>query len=450
MLVASLALSVAILFATRRNKGPEWAMALMWAICVGPIAIGMIDFRFVNIGRWLLDIVICGSMLCMLGGALFYRTYVGGYVAIPVDPVQEADDFERMRRVCRWLWIIGMLGGFCLIADFVMAGNRSLSNINELRDTFVTKESASFFARIGSLLTWAGPFCFLFALLFRDRLKPGELVFFLLPIGAFLLGALLSAGRQAAFQVLLFSLIGQALYRIRKGPAADGSGRVFIYATAAAMVSYMGFIAIVRNDNRISDVKSEVLARLFDFTTAGWFDAAVAPLGTGIRETIIEAVVYFSSSVALFDRFLDTDLKGISFGAMNLPFLYRQLTPLTGIDVIQMYELKVATLNAQNVIGVGWTTTLSHLIMDFGYGGSAILLFLQGMLGAWAWRKALRQGDFISCVFATLMTIAAIYMPLLPAFSDTNLFLMLIFCIVWRFVGTSGAAPAPATTDPAA
>lgn len=441
MLVASLVLSVAILFATRRNKGPEWAMALMWIVCITPITIGMIDFRFVNTQRWLLDGVISASLISVIAGAGLYKLYAGRYAAVPVDPAVEADDFERMRRLCRLLWFVGMLGGLCLIADFVSVGNRSLSNINELRDSFVTQQSASIFARIGSLLAWAGPICFLFALLFRDRLQKHELLFFLMPIGAFLLGALLSAGRQAAFQVLLFSLIGQALYRIRKGPASDGSGRVFIYAVAAAMVGYMGIIAIIRNDSRISDVKSEVLARLFDFTTAAWFDKLVAPLGIGIRETIIEAVVYFSSSVALFDRFLDTDLRGIAYGAMDFPFLYRQLTPFTGVDVMQMYDLKVATLNAQNVIGVGWTTTLSHLIMDFGYIGSAILLFLQGVLGAWAWRKALVQGDFISCVIASLMIIAAIYIPLLPAFSDTNLFFMIIFCFVWRLFGKTGPLP---------
>lgn len=434
MLVASLAITLAILFASRRNKGPEWALALMWFVCVAPLTIGLIDFRFVNINRWLLDLVISGSMLCVFAGAMTYRLYVGGYMAIPADPIREADDFERMRVLCRWLWLVGMLGGLCLITDFIVSGNRSLSDINDLRDSFVTQQSASIFARVGSLLTWGGPFCFLFVLLFRDRLRKWEILFFILPIGAFLLGALLSAGRQAAFQVLLFTIIGQVLYRLRKGPSANRSGRTFIYVVAAAMISYMGFIAIVRNDSRISDVKSEVLARLFDFTTAGWFDAIIAPFGTGIRETIIEAVVYFSSSVALFDRFLDTDLDAISYGAMNFPFLYRQISPLTGIDVANMYQLKVGALNAQNVIGVGWTTTLSHLIMDFGYRGSAILLFLQGLLGAWAWRKALRQGDFISCVFATLMMIAAIYLPLLPAFSDTNLFLMLLFCFAWRIV----------------
>ena len=437
MLMASLTLCVVILFASRRNKGPEWAMALMWAVCIAPLVIGLIDFRFVNVSRWLLDIVISASLICVSAGALTYRVYVGSYVAVPVDPLAEAEDFERMRRLCRWLWLIGILGGLCLIADFVFIGNRSLSNINELRDSVVMQQSASIFARIGSLLTWAGPICFLFGMLFRDRLTKRELIFYLLPIGAFLLGALLSAGRQAAFQVLLFSLIGQVLYRIRKGPAAGNSGRTFVYAVVGAMVSYMGFIAIVRNDSRISDVKSEVLARLFDFTTARWFDVAVSWLGTGVRETIIEAVVYFSSSVALFDRFLDTDLNGIAYGAMDFPFLYRQITWLTGVDVIQMYDLKVATLNAQQVIGVGWTTTLSHLIMDFGYRGSALLLFIQGLVGAWAWRKVLLQGDFISCVFASLMTIAAIYMPLSPAFSDTNLFLMLAFCFVMRMVGVA-------------
>lgn len=442
MLLISLATALVGLHVSRRHKGPEWAMALMWIICILPIAIGMIDYKFVDISRWLLDAVVSGSIISVFLGAGIYHFYAGDYVVSPADINFQRDDFEQMRRLCRGLWIIGMTGGLFLIADFMVYGNNSLVNIVELRDSFVTQESASIFARLGSVMTWAAPFCFMFALLFRNRLSRSESLLFMLPIGAFLLGALLTAGRQAAFQVLLFTIIGQALYRIRNANEEDRSGRTFLVVVASAMVGYMGFIAIVRNDNRISNLKSEVLARLFDFTTARWFDAIIAPLGSGLRETLIEALVYFSSSVALLDRFLDARLEAVSFGAMNLPFVYRQLTALTGIDVAKMYELKVATLNAQNVIGVGWTTSVSHLIMDFGFFGAAVALMGQGWLGAWAWRQALIRGDFISCMLATLMTTAAIYTPLLPAFSDTNLFLMMLFCCGWRLFGPKSLAVA--------
>lgn len=433
MLMLSTATAAVVLYATRRNKGPAWAMSAMWLVCIVPLALGIITYAFVGLAGSILDQVVAGSILCVALGALLEHLFRGEYVRMVPDESLVEQDFEAMRRVARLLWLVGMAGGLCVVLDFIVSGGGSLLNLSELRDSFVTRDSASVFGRVGSLLTWACLFCYLFALIFRDRMRPLETLFFMAPIIAYLLGALLSAGRQAAFQVLIFTIIGQVLYRIRSRRAE--SSRALLLVVSGLMVAYMGFIAVARNDNRISDVKAEVLERLFMFHTAPWFDSITSLFGSGIRNTIIEAVVYFTSSVALFDRFLDTKLEGVSAGAMNFPFLYRQLEPLTGINVADMYQLKVATLEALGVIGVGWTTTISHLIMDFGFVGAALALAVQGYLGAWAWRRALTGGDYIDCMLAALLTTASIYLPLLPAFSDTNLFLMMLFCIGWRLFG---------------
>jgi len=435
MFVLSLTTSVTCLYLTRRNKGPTWAMAFMWIVCMAPISLGVIVYEFVDPHRWLLDIVIAASIIAVAAGAWIENIVHGDYRAQQISSISEAIDFEIMHKLAKGLWVIGMIGGVCVVADFVVSGRGSLLNLAELRDSFVTRDSATIFGRVGSLLTWACLVCYIFALIFRDRMTRFQSATFMLPVGAFLLGGILSAGRQAAFQVLLFTIIGQALYRIRGGPRVAQSGRTLVAIVTGSMVSYMGFIAIARNDSRISDIKADVLARLFQYHTASWFDKTLTIVGSGIRNTIIEAVVYFTSSVALFDQFLDTHLVGVSYGAMNFPFLFRQLESVTGISVEGMYELKVATLDAQNVIGVGWTTTISHLIMDFGFLGTLLALFVQGYLGAWAWRRALTGGNLIDCILACLMTVAAVYLPLLPSFADTNLFLTLVFCFLWRSFG---------------
>ncbi|KQM81677.1 hypothetical protein ASE67_17195 [Sphingomonas sp. Leaf23] len=445
MLTASLALAVALIFLSRSVRGPIWAAGFAWAVCIAPIVLGIIDYRYLDYSDSSLGLVLSMAMLAFAAGAGIEHFYRGPIVRLSVPTTVAQQDFQAMMPIARVCWLIGMIGGTCLVLDFVMNGGGSLLNLADLRDSFVSKESASALSRAASVMTWACLFSYLFALIFRRELGVERTIFFALPVIGFLLNAVLAAGRQAALQMILVTVIGQIFWKIRTPDAPstetkNKSGSGFVLAISGLMVAYMGYVAIARNDSRISSVKSEVLARLFDFDLSGTFDAIISLFGNGVRETVIEALVYFSSSIALFDRFLKTDLFGISKGAMNFPFLYRQIEPLTHINVADMYQLRVAALDSQFVIGVGWTTAIANIIMDFGYVGMVIFLMAQGFLSAIAWRAAVSGGSFLDCVLATLGLIGAIYLPLIPAFSDNNIFFLLLFCLAvkWFDVRRSG------------
>ncbi|MEG3092917.1 O-antigen polymerase [Sphingomonas sp. PB1R3] len=438
MLTASLALAVALLFLSRNVRGPIWAASIAWMICIAPIVLGIIDYRYLDYSDPRLGSILCGAMLAFAGGAAVEHAFRGPVIRRTVPEETAYQDFLSMMPIARVCWLIGIIGGGFLVIDFVMNGGSSLMNLADLRDSFVGKESASPLSRAASVMTWACLFSYLFALIFRRELGIKQTIFFALPVVGFLMNAVLSAGRQAALQMILVTVIGHILWKIRtpKPSVSDAqpkSGSGFVIAISGLMVAYMGYVAIARNDSRISSVKSEVLARLFDFDLSPTFEYIIGWFGSGVRETVIEALVYFSSSIALFDRFLKTDLFGISYGAMNFPFLYRQIEPLTNIDVAVMYQLRVTALDAQQVIGVGWTTAIANLIMDFGFVGAAVFLMLQGFLSAIAWRAAARGGSFLDCVLATLGLIGALYLPLIPAFSDNNLFFLLWFCLAIKW-----------------
>lgn len=435
MLTASLALAVALLFLSRRVRGPIWAASLAWIICISPIVLGVIDYLYLDHGDPRLGTAISAAMLCFAGGAALELFFRGPVMRTGVAPDDAMQDFRFMMPIARFCWLAGMVGGACLVLDFVLNGRGSLLDLADLRDSFVGMEAASALGRAASVMTWACLFSYLFALIFRRELGPRWTLFFATPVVGFLLGAVLAAGRQAALQIILVTVMGQVLWKIRSGQKEKKSRSGFVFIISAVMVIYMGYVAIARNDSRVSDVKSEVLARFFDFTTAPMFDAVAGLFGTSVRETLIEALVYFSSSIALFSRFLQTDLYDISKGAMNFPFLYRQLEPLIGIDPGDMYQLRVAALEAQRVIGVGWTTAISHLIMDFGFVGAGLFLAVQGFVSSVVWRSAVSGGPFLDCVLATLMIIAAVYLPLIPAFSDNNIFLLLLFCVGAKWFG---------------
>jgi hypothetical protein len=117
-----------------------------------------------------------------------------------------------------------------------------------------------------------------------------------------------------------------------------------------------------------------------------------------------------------------------------VPFVMRQLEPFTGIGVIDALNAKTDALSATGVIGVGWTTGISFLIMDVGRVGAGVVLFAQGLYTSYAWRRAIVGSDFHEILVALVLMALTIYMPLLAGSSDTNLFLLWLFCIGTNFV----------------
>jgi hypothetical protein len=196
------------------------------------------------------------------------------------------------------------------------------------------------------------------------------------------------------------------------------------------MLAYMGYVGIARNDGLVSNDKTEVLARLFDYTLPSYIELVFGSLGEGVRATLIEGLVYFSSSVALFLMFLKVEFSQLYLGVMSFPFVMRQLEPLTAISVIGALETKIQLMSGEGVIGAGWTTGISSYIMDFGRVGAAVFLFLQGYYSAYAWRRAVLGNDFHEALVALVLLTLVIYMPLIAASSDTNLFLLWSFGVV--------------------
>ena len=236
-------------------------------------------------------------------------------------------------------------------------------------------------------------------------------------------------------QILIFALLALALKRVQQ-PARRAAGRSNLalgLGISLLMVAYMGYVASARNDAALSEDKTQVLIELFDFSMAPWLESLLALTSSSVRAGIVEGAVYFSSSVSLFSVFLRQHIASHSFGAMSLPFVFRQIEPLTGISVIGALNDKIQTMTDAGVIGVGWTTAISSYILDFGRIGAALVLFLQGYFSACAWRRARTGTDFQDSAIALILLTAAIYMPLIAASGETNLLLLLGFCLFARW-----------------
>jgi hypothetical protein len=259
---------------------------------------------------------------------------------------------------------------------------------------------------------------------------------FALPIAGYFLVSVFSAGRQTAFQIVLCALLMPLVSARTSGvPGPQRSrrtltrDRITILAAVTTMVVYMGYVAVARNDGAISTDKAEVLARLFQVQVSPGIDRVLSTFGTGVRTALIEGMVYSSSPITLFGQVLTADHINLAYGAKSLPFIYRQLEPLTGISVVGTLQDTRALLARTGVAGMGWSTALSSYIIDFGFIGTGAVLWLQGSYAAYTWRRAHARGTFHDKVVAMLMLVNAIYMPFFPASGETSLLLLWLFCL---------------------
>jgi hypothetical protein len=429
MMLAVCFLLVGLLFATRRTKGPIWALGISWLVCILPIATGVIDYTYFSTWDVGFAVVLTTYLLCFVVGVAVHDRIM------PLRPVSHSDMADAYRGAIMWAklaWAAAVAGTLCVIIDFILYKGAGLDDLTALRDIVVGGDSASWFARVGSVLTWGCLYCFAFAIFFSEILPRGRFIIFLLPISGYFLTALFSAGRQAALIIIIFALLIPMLKKnqhITK-VAQRKAGWVLPIGLSLAMIAYMGYVAIARNDGAISSDKSEVLAELFDYTLPSIVEYFLGIFGDGIKTTLIEALVYFSHSVALFSKFLTIEFPQLYAGIMSQPLIMRQLEPITGMSVIGALQDRTDLLGATGVIGVGWTTGISAYIMDFGRIGAAVILFLQGFYTAYAWRRAVLGNDFNEALVAVILLALVIYTPLLAASSDANLFLLWVFGVV--------------------
>lgn len=422
-------LLVGLLVVTRHKKGPIWVFCIPWLLCILPIAIGVINYNSFSDWDVGFALVLTSYLLSFVAGVVIHDLLMSESLVNNFDIHQS---YLNTIKWARFAWVIAVIGTVSVIIDFAFYKGTGLDDLSALRDAIVGGESASWIARVGSVLTWGCLYCYAFALFFRDILSRNKFIFFLSPVVGYFLTALFSAGRQAALVIIIFTLLVPVLKKNTKTSkvAQRKAGLVLPVGLSLVMIGYMGYVAIARNDELISSDKTEVLATLFDYTLSASVEYSFGVFGDAIKTTLIEAMVYFSHSVALFSNFLTIEFPRLYAGIMSQPFIMRQLESITGMSVTGAMQDRADLMTATGVIGVGWTTGISSYIMDFGRIGAAVVLFFQGFYTAFAWRRAVSGNDFHEALVALVLLTLVIYMPLLAASSDTNIFLLWLFGVM--------------------
>jgi oligosaccharide repeat unit polymerase len=424
-----------------RNGGPLLAMAIAWLVCLTPVATGMISYGYLAFSSDRYVWIVALSVAAFLGGTFLAAMFH------PAPPVARTPNYDWDSDLARWLPV----AKFCLavsavaiasaIANIVTLGY-SLTDLGVIREGVINADAAGLLPRITSITIWACFFCIAFALYFRHKLKIWQFLLFASTGVGIFLSTLAVAGRGSVFQVVLLTLVLEAI-RARRLDKGSG-GRRFL--TKMAVLGASGFYIVYITMNRSTGgggglEKADQLLYLFNASLNPMIESALEYFGGEVREFVVESLIYVSHTVPLFSVFVEIDFGPLGWGLHDFPFVFRQFEPFFHYNVIEAYRLRTFYLQAEGVIGVGWNTALASLLLDFGTPGMLIFMAAQGFVSQWSWSGVRRQRGFGMVLVCVVMMIAAVYLPYMGAFSDTNMFLLMSFLALTAFIRSRSRAP---------
>lgn len=422
-------------------------LALTWLVAAAPITLGIIEYNFYYIEDITYEITLFSYILAFAFGVTVARLFIFPQLRRPTTQIDSADYLSQLNEIVRFCWWLGMFGSSCLFIDFFISRGGSLSDFAALRSEFTLRsESSSIFGKLAAVSVWSSFYCFIMLLYYWDGIAIKSRLYLAVPVVGYFLTSLLTAGRQAAFQIVVASVLIM-VYRpkAKSTHKLQASRRIFAVSIVGTLVAYMGFIAVVRNDGAISDDKRIVLRQLFDYRISDTLSYIETLIDQNLSVFIEEYLTYFTAQIVLFRSFLEVNPSEHYYGLFTFPFMFRQFQDITGMSVIDALLNKTISMERAGVISAGWTTAISSYIQDFGRYGAYPFLVLLGGYSEYTWKKAQVSGDFHDFVIMMLMFMSAIYMPMFPASSDTNFFLLWLFCLLVRFspgYRTAGRKPA--------
>ncbi len=446
MFIVLAAALFAILASNWKRGGPVSVLAITWLIPTLMLMLHVINYEDFPEANIMFELVLLSYISCFVCGAVVFRRK--RFRAMPSKGVILSDDVTVVAPLAYFCWWLGLIGTLCLWLDFAMKGSAAdISDLTALHEAMLKSEGISIFGKVSNVTSWASLYCYAFALTYWGRLGLVQRWYLFLPVGGYFLGSVFNGGRQAAFQILIVSLLIYLFapkQNFELTPKASLYKRsvklLYLFGAVCALAAYMGYVAAARNDNAISDDKTVVLRMLFNYDMMPAINDFENMLGTKTKGLIEEGVVYFSSPIPLFKSFLASDYRN-SYGVFTFPFLMRQLQPITGLSVLDTLLDKTRALEDAGAMGFGWTTAISSYIADFGLAGAGVFLFILGYYSEHVWFKARTRGRFHDWVTLVVLLLSVIYMPLIPISSDTNVFFLWVFCIVAERFGTIWRMP---------
>ncbi|MDR6116799.1 MULTISPECIES: hypothetical protein [unclassified Sphingomonas] len=416
--------------------GPVRSLLIAWLVCLAPTAFGMVSYDYLVFTGNDYLFVIAASIGAFLIGAAMVHLRPNRYAeprAASLVQIDFAADYARWRRIGTWCLPIAAISIIMTALNIVTSG-LDLSNLAAVRADVIDMTGATVWARIAAVTTWACFLCLGLGIYFRSEMGPWRAALYMSMASGIFLNMLSLAGRNAVLQLILFCLALEATRTSRR--RAAGLGNASSLSTRLAIGSagafYMLFITLNRSSDGSAGDRNATLYRLFNANLSPKLDAALDYVPF-LKSTIVEFILYVTHTAPLFAISMRVDFGRHFYGIFSFPFLLRQLEPIFGHSVAAALDLKRLYIQSAGVIGFGWTTALSSFIMDFGYTGCIVVMFIQGFSSQYIWRITRAGGNFAFVMMNVLMIISAAFIPFLPFFSDTGQFLLMIALLAFAY-----------------
>lgn len=425
-----LLLSLLLLFRGSRFRLLQ-LFAVCWLVTLAPVATGIIEYE-PSVNRLeLYPVVLSLLLLCFLIGYVAVdslcpsnRMVFGKCNRVPVLSTTSSVSLVKL------LTFLGMLGSLLQVVDILSSGVNVFAGIAESRESYASR-NVGVLAQVGVLLSWGSLYAAVFIVSSFPRLTLGWRLVSIVSLFSYVAIAIASVGRQTVFQLALVVVMS---YLFAKRDYCDVAqkfkSRTVLIIVIGLAIGYMFFVAWARNDGAISEDKIEVLKHYFNFTIASWFMGILDALPDYAASGVVEGLVYFTSSIALFGEFLGTDSGGPYFGAFSFPLFFRRFEWLAGFSVVDAMTARSVALDSANIMPVAWYTAFSSLVSDFGIYTTPFFVFFWGALAAWSWHREYSECSVQSRVLLVCMCISIVYMPLSLFTGDPNVFLMFIFSLI--------------------
>lgn len=442
LLIATLS-SVALL--TRVGKLPVFWIFAPWIAAFAPVWLGVVEYTNPPVRAEVAFFVLSHLLIVCFGYAVAFSARRASEFSLKESgtAVQQTElaplqlrklEFARIAPVIDGLVLMGCAGSTLFIIDALFVSGFATGDAFETRFNYIESGSSNL-GRLAPMLA-GGCYVALIAIFwFGGATLGGRLPFYAAAAVSITAFSVLSAGRQAIFQFLLFSLIAWLLtrntVRLNRTKFKKVIVRSVFALLALAMVWQMVALSSERNSGRIADITAYLL-----FIFGARLDIEVLQflqqLPTELTVGLVTGLLYFSSQLSSLAAFLDaaaSETWATGFGAYQFPWLYRRFEILGIPSVLEILEFRRDYLRSQGYMSVSWSTSLAVYVNDFGYIASFIYSFCVGLIGGTLYIGYIRNRTFFSFCLLIASYSYLFYMIIFPLSSDTIFFFFVL--IVW-------------------
>lgn len=422
-------------------KSPIYWLIVPWVIVFSPTVFGVIKYWNPPIGPQVPAFVLTHLLVIGMGYWLvhlvFNRRVSGLQAEREALPADRMDEFAGLSSVITVSVALGIIGALLIVIDgYFVSGFSAQSDALDVRQSFMNAEVSNV-GRLAPMLGWGGFVALLALIWFAPPILQHRTKFYVLGALMISLFSILTAGRQALFQLLLFAVIG---WLVQRPPRQRGImrslpfGRLLVIAPLVSVTIFSMMNLIVSRSSKDITNQMEYILLIFGATLNPATENFIYGLGDNVSVAVTGTLIYFSSQLSSLAAVIDpaaSEIWAIGHGGIQFPWLYRRFEFLGIQSIDDFMAIRRTYLRASGSMPHSWSTSLGTFVNDFGLYGSYLYSFLVGIFGGYVYQNHRRKGYFFSFCLLVSSYLYLFYMIMIPASSDTLFFFFVLITLIY-------------------